>query len=86
MGVKDFEQAIEALNCNIDIDEMRIRKSNVFQVTGHTESLKVVWDELGRAFSMPVGQDTEIFICLDSNRLLSGRRLQRDPDFDLKFD
>ena len=85
MRVQDFEQAIEALNCNIEIDEMKIRHGQVRQVNGHTSGLKVVWDELGRAFSMPFDQDAEEFIDVDSGSIVNGRRLERDSNFDLKF-
>lgn len=86
MRVHDFERAIAALNCNVEIDEMKLHGGHVHQVFGHTDSLKVVWDELGRAFTMPVGQEMERFVDLDSRQIINGRRLQRDPDFDLKFE
>ncbi len=86
MRVSDFEKAIAALNCNVEIDEMKLRGGHVHLVFGHTDSLKVVWDELGRAFTMPVIQEMERFVDLDSRKIVNGRRLQRDPDFDLKFE
>ena len=86
MRVSDFENSIVALNCNVDIDEMKLRGGHVRQAFGHTDSLKVVWDEVGRAFSMPSNQEPEVFIDLDTHQKMNGRRLQRDTAFDLKFE
>lgn len=86
MRVSDFENAIVALNCNVDIDEMKLRGGHVRQAFGHTDSLKVVWDEVGRAFSMPIEQKKEKFLDLDSKRFVYGCRLERDTAFDLKFE
>jgi len=85
MRVSDFENAIVALNCNVELDEVKLRGGHVRQAFGHTDCLKVVWDELGRAFSMPSSQESEEFI-IDTGQNVYGRRLQRDPEFDLKFE
>jgi len=85
MKIEDFEKAINALNRGIEIDEVKLRGGHVRQAFGHTDCLKVVWDELGRAFSMPIEQKKEKFLDLDSKRFVYGRRLERDTAFDLKF-
>lgn len=51
MRTKDFEKAIDALNLGIVIDEMKLRHSNVRQVTGHLENEGILWNEKGKAFS-----------------------------------
>ena len=51
MRTKDFEKAIDALNLGIVIDEMKLRHSNVRQVTGHLENEGIIWNEKGKAFS-----------------------------------
>lgn len=86
MRVSDFEKAIEALKYDIEIDEMKFRGGHVQAVIGHDGGLKVVWDELGRAFTMSDGQEMERFLDLDSRQIVNGRRLQRDPNIDLKFE
>ena len=86
MKIQEYERAIESLGCRIEIDEMKLKGGRVRQVNGHTETLIVIWDELGRGFSMPAGQDTESFADLDSQQIVAGRRLERDSSFDLKFE
>lgn len=86
MRVSDFERAIEALKYDIEIDEIKLRGGHVHQVIGHDAGLNVIWDELGRAFTMSVGQELERFVDLDSRQIVNGRRLQRDPEIDLKFE
>ena len=51
MKVKDFERAIDALGTDVTIDEMKLCHSDVRQVNAHTDSLLIVWDECGKAFS-----------------------------------
>lgn len=90
MKTKDFEKAIEALCVQgLEIDEVKTKDESggcVLQVNGHTDTLTVVWDELGRAFTTPKDQETEEFIEFGSGKAIEGRRLKRDADFDLKFE
>lgn len=86
MKIKDFETAICALDCPIELDEVKLQGGHVRQVNGHTATLTVVWDETGRAFTTPLAQESEEFIELGSGRTVAGRRIKRDAKFDLKFD
>lgn len=51
MTVQDFEHAIEALNCGIDIDEIIIRKGQVHRVYGHKDCQLLQWDDHGRGYA-----------------------------------
>lgn len=89
MKVKDFERAIDALSTDVTIDEMKLRHSEVRQVNAHTDSQLIVWDEYGRAFSAKRESEREMFLAEgeDGNIVgMSGRAVERDKSFDLKFD
>lgn len=84
MRTKDFEKAIDALNLGIVIDEMKLRHSNVRQVTGHLENEGIIWNEKGEAFSTSYEErDSE-----DNGELggVLGRSLERNRSYDLKFE
>lgn len=87
MKTKDFEMAIDALCCNIDIEEMKIRNHSVYLVKGHTESDFFFWDELGRAFRAPSDKDGRSIVLAIDNVFESKyvHLLVRDPQFDLKW-
>lgn len=90
MKTEDFEKAIDALCVQgLKIDEVKMKTDSgghVHQVNGHTDTLKVVWDGYGRAFTMTNDQEIEEFIELGSGKAVNGRRLKRDAEFDLKFE
>lgn len=90
MKVQDFERAIEALCVDgLEIDEVKMAANSgghVSQVNGHTGMLIVLWDEGGRAFTAPSTQKNEDFIEFGSGKVVTGRRLKRDKEFDLKFE
>lgn len=90
MKVQDFEKAIGSLEIiGLEITEMKMAATgdgNVSQVNGHTKTLTVVWDVFGRAFTAPLEHESEEFIELDSGKAVRGRRLTREPKFDLKFE
>ena len=84
MRTKDFEKAIDALNLGIVIDEMKLRHSNVRQVTGHLENEGVIWNEKGKAFSTTFERRES----KDNGELVGvlGKSLERNSFYDLKFD
>lgn len=84
MRTKDFEKAIDALNLGIVIDEMKLRHSNVRQVTGHLENEGIIWNEKGKAFSTTFERRE----CKDNGELVGvlGKSLERNSFYDLKFD
>ena len=89
MKVKDFEKAIGALCADITIDEMKLIHSNVRQVNAHTTDLLIVWDENGRAFSAKKRSEHEIYLTEGEDGKLigvSGVPVERDKNFDLKFE
>lgn len=90
MRIKDFEKGIGTLCVQgLVIDEMKMKANSgghVRQVNGHTVSLLVIWDELGRAFTTAQEQKSEEFIEIGSGKAVTGRRLKRAPEFDLKFE
>lgn len=84
MRTKDFEKAIDALNLGIVIDEMKLRHSNVRQVTGHLENEGIIWNENGKAFSTTFEKKES----KDNGELVGvlGKSLERNSFYDLKFD
>lgn len=84
MKTKDFEKAIDALNLGIVIDEMKLRHSNVRQVTGHLENEGIIWNEKGKAFSTTFEKRKS----KDNGELVGvlGKYLERNSFYDLKFD
>lgn len=84
MKTKDFEKAIDALNLGIVIDEMKLRHSNVRQVTGHLENEGIIWNEKGKAFSTTFEKRES----KDNGELVGvlGKSLERNSFYDLKFD
>lgn len=84
MRTKDFEKAIDALNLGIVIDEMKLRHSNVRQVTGHLENEGIIWNEKGKAFSTTFDKRES----KDNGELVGvlGKSLERNSFYDLKFD
>jgi len=89
MRIKDFEKAIDGLCIQgLVIDEVKMKADgggHVLQVNGHA-TVTVVWDELGRGFTVPQEEESEEFVEIDSGKAVTGRRLKRDTVFDLKFD
>lgn len=83
MRTKDFEKAIDALNLGIVIDEMKLRHSNVRQVTGHLENEGIIWNGKGEAFSTSFEEKESE----DNGELVGvlGRSLRRNRFYDLKF-
>ena len=83
MKTKEFEKAIDALNLGIVIDEMKLRHSNVRQVTGHLENEGVIWNEKGEAFSTDFEwRENKV----DGDLIgVFGSSLERNKMYDLKF-
>lgn len=52
MKTNDFEKAIEALGCNIEIIEVKTSGGQVKICTGHIQQLLIYWDVFGRAFAL----------------------------------
>lgn len=87
MKVQDFEIAIEALNCPIVLDELKLKEGgHVKYFFGHKDYLLLLWDDSGRAFSRNIEGDElaeSPFYLLDG--VLPVDCYVRDGNFDLKF-
>lgn len=83
MKIKDFENAIERLNCDVSMDEVRLRKGQVRRFYGHKDKRLIMWDEVGRGFSFVHPNDIEVNE--DTHRAVAERLYERDAVYDLKF-
>ena len=86
MKTKDFENAIDALKCNITIDEIKILKGNVRCCFAHKGRTLLMWDEVGKAFSTNMYAEKEDDITPDTHTNLPSECYGRDSVFDLKFE
>nr|DAS91014.1 MAG TPA: hypothetical protein [Caudoviricetes sp.] len=89
MKVKDFEEAIMALNNRIRIDEMIINKGSVRKVIAHTELMILMWDSYGRGYSAARDNAPKEYLSFDEyGRLCVSEALSvsRDAAFDLNFE
>ena len=87
MRTKEFEKEIDALNLGIIIDEVKLRHSDVRQVTAHQGSKGIVWDENGHAFT--TGLKKDIYIAPNEDGVwerVKGCPLNRNKLYDLKFE
>ena len=75
MKVEDFEKAIDALEGKTMIDEMKIRKNQVYLCTGYVDNYYVQWDELGKAVGWELADDED-----------AQNPMVRMTMFDLKFE
>lgn len=75
MNVEDFEKAIDALEGKTMIDEMKIRKNQVYLCTGYVDNYYVQWDELGKAVGCELADDED-----------AQNPMVRMTRFDLKFE
>ena len=73
MRIKDFENAINALNCSIVLDEVKLHNGHVRRFFAHRNDCLLMWDENGHAYS-----STEINADVV--------RYERDSVYDLDFE
>lgn len=87
MRVQDYEKAVDALNCSIKLDEVRINKGHVTYFFGHKDLLLLLWDDSGRGFSRNIEGDE---LAESPSYLLDGVLpvdcYVRDAEYDLKFE
>ena len=89
MKVKDFEEAIMALNNRIRIDEMIINKGSVRKVIAHTDMMILMWDCYGRGYSASRDNAPKEYLTFDEDGRLNineGCPVTRDTAFDLNFE
>lgn len=83
MTIKDFETAIDAKNCGIAIDEMRlVLRGTVRQCFGHKDSTLIMWDGNGRGFSCQYDGEIDC----DTHYNVPMESYNRDKVYDLEFD
>ena len=82
MKIENFENAIGALNCAIEIDEFKLKDNQVRRCFAHGEHVLLMWNEFGRAFGLNVDDD----VC-DSSTYEGYDELdyERKAIYDLKF-
>ena len=85
MKTEDFEKAIDALNCAIEIDEMKIGGGNVRRAFAHGDHILLMWDEYGRGFCIDGLADGEPFNS-ESHEGRDQSEYSRSVTYDLKFE
>ncbi len=84
MKTKDFEKAVAALQADIFLDEVVLRRgNNVSAAYGHTTSLFVKWDEFGRGFTCLSPEDLTSRPC---DPRMEAENWERSGVYDLQFD
>jgi hypothetical protein len=86
MKVQDFEMAVEALNCSIVLDEVKIQKKHVRRCYGHKGETLIMWDECGRGYSVALHDVFDEYMEDDEHLYVSDGSYERDKVYDLKFD
>lgn len=101
MKIRDFETAICALDCPIELDEVKLQGGHVRRFYGHRAPLLVyaveankaykggqllMWDEFGRAYSCLLNTVGSQEIQHDTHEGVTESCYERDTVFDLKFD
>jgi hypothetical protein len=85
MGIKDYEEAIDALNRGIEIDEIKIRYGHVRCVHGHMGSKLLLWDAFGFAYSFDISYPIDESVIPALQEILRPCHYVINPEFDLKF-
>lgn len=86
MGIKDFEEAIDALNRGIEIDEIKLHHGQVCFVYGHMSSKLLLWDCIGLAYSLDLPFPADESVIQGLQDTLIHRVYAINPEFDLKFE
>ncbi len=58
MRIRDFEQAIEALDSTIKMEEAKINKGQVRSFFGHKDDTDIMWDENGFGYTKSNNEDS----------------------------
>ena len=85
MRIKDFEKAIDALNCAIEIDEFRtVNGGQVRCCLAHADHLLLLWDGFGRVFGIDLPD--EVCTSASHEEFWEDDYDQRKEIYDLKFE
>ena len=83
MRIKDFESAINGLNCAIIVDGFRQRNNLVRCCLGHADHILLLWDSFGRAFGIDLPD--EMCTSETHEEFEEGDYDERKAIYDLKF-
>lgn len=87
MTSEDFKKAIEAQNCPIVIDEIKINDSGcVRRCFGHKGTTLIMWHDDGRAFTTQLLTVEPGEVTSDTHQGVAESCYERDRVFDLKFE
>ena len=86
MKVRDFENAIVALNCSVVLDEVKLNKGHVRRFFGHKGCTLIMWDESGRSYSCVLHTVEESEMQHDTHKGVTESCYDRDKVYDLKFE
>lgn len=87
MNTKDFETAIDALGCAIEIDEMIVWKGlGVHHAFGHKDNVLLKWDNFGRCFIIVGVEYSDVPSDCESYTLYDTEYYRRCTTYDLKFE
>lgn len=78
MKIADFEKAIDALCCDIELEEVKLWKGQVKEFLGRKDGKPLVWDETGRCYSLQV--------CEAESSMPGRNGIAREPVYDLSFE
>ncbi len=76
MRIADFEKAIDALDCDIELEEVKLSRGHVRVLYGRKDGRLLAWDSMGRCSST---QD-------ERKKDGTYRRFIHKQEYDLKFD
>lgn len=83
MRIAEYEKAIDALGCGIEIDEMATSNGgDVRACYAHKGNELLMWDEGGRAFGCVIAGEVDC----ETHVNVPMEMYSRAQDFDLEFD
>jgi hypothetical protein len=86
MKVSEFEQAVDALGCGIEIDEVKLGvRGNFRRGYGHKGNILIMWDEGGRAFSVLLHTVEAGEVTHETHEGVTESCYERDRVYDLKL-
>lgn len=87
MSVSEFENAVDALGCGIEIDEVKLGMRGLFRKGyGHKDNILIMWHADGRAFSVLLKNVEAGEVTHDTHEGIEEYSYERDRVYDLKFE
>ena len=85
MKVSDFESAINSMDDQIVLDEVRIHNGHVTRFHGHIGALLIMWNEKGMAFTTFITSVKQEDVQHDTHCHVAEDEYERESRFDLPF-